>query len=122
MQPLSDKEFDAYLEHNLYTYLQKLEKQHNTDVVIFENKMATLVSLWKTVFYDNVNARPIMSVKESDLDMIAQSITKAMFGKKDTVLYVSSRVDIDEESLLLVIKDIVGKFYFDAPWSRTIPR
>lgn len=115
MLRLSNREFEKYLDCKLYAYLQKFNEQNNTDVVLSERQMVDIVSLWKTIFYEDVNNRPLMSVKKTDFNAIAKSITKKIV--RDTRIVNISAM---EEDLLLVMMDIVDKFYINAPWVKTI--
>ena len=115
MQGLSNREFERYLDCKLYAYLLKLKEQNNTDVALSEKKMVEIGTLWKTIFYEDVNNRPLMSVKKSDFYAIAKSITKKIV--RDTGIVNISAM---EEDLLSVMMDIVDKFYINAPWVKTI--
>lgn len=115
MQRLSNREFERYLDCKLYAYLQKLNEQNNTDVALSEKQMVEIVTLSKTIFYEDVNNRPLMSVKKSDFYAIAKSITKKIV--RDTGIVNISAM---EEDLLSVMMDIVDKFYINAPWVKTI--
>lgn len=120
MQGLSNREFERYLDCKLYAYLQKLNEQNNTDVALSEKQMVEIVTLSKTIFYEDVNNRPLMSVKKSDFYAIAKSITKKIVRDTGIVQCISVNISAMEEDLLLVMMDIVDKFYINAPWVKTI--
>lgn len=119
MPEYTDIEFDALLEQKFREYIVEHQNVDSFDEPMFESRLCELIRIWKYEFYSDVNGRPLMSVTPDDFEDISNSITTKLIRSRNQVQYVSSRVNISEESLRPVIRDVVGKFYINAPWAHS---
>ena len=114
MRNMTDKEFDFYMERELYNYLCQLERDQCTDECIFMYNIEKLINSWKDILYTETGKRN-NTVQRKDIPKVAVTIAKSWNEKKNTVVYVNSRVTITEEALTKVCEDILDKFYINPP-------